>query len=543
MVTHPVVLRGLGFTREGEARPTPDGAPQFIQRLDADFVARFFDELGDDVGLSALAGATVGPRVEGGLKLYQPVHRIIYLTVFEVVCDLFSDPLSDAAPRLDPDQIESAGIVVRRTVGKGHVADDHEAWLRSRGKGFYWAPLGDADELDPDPARWERSPRSENAKLILERLAGEVDPADAGEEHTALLYPAPPAVCERLGRTVLFGVVPVASSDAEGGPQPERPRGYTTEEIADPVMLPVWFHAGPPLKPSLVGIADRTYTFADVQDLLDPARAMPEALDRFVKMLRQMVAEFDAFSGESEIVAALDELWFGYNEGDDQRVGAQLKLAASLFVHGDEAVTFKMPARWPDIPAPVAQRILLAAQKAAGARLAQVLPRVGRFDAQGARYQVRGFVRVRRPDGCPPKIVWSRYSDPFKIAPWHEASGLPPVQISLPAVTKLSARSLLPNVAFNVPKGIFDLLQRNKPEDFLKGQAKGDDAGQAKGDGASGIDWICAFNIPIITLCAFIVLNIFLQLLNIVFWWLAFIKICIPVPKALKDKLPNGVAP
>src|SRR5206468_654535 len=40
-----------------------------------------------------------------------------------------------------------------------------------------------------------------------------------------------------------------------------------------------------------------------------------------------------------------------------------------------------------------------------------------------------------------------------------------------------------------------------------------------------GIGMICSFSIPIITLVAFILLMIFVQLLNIVFWWLPFFKI------------------
>ena len=50
-----------------------------------------------------------------------------------------------------------------------------------------------------------------------------------------------------------------------------------------------------------------------------------------------------------------------------------------------------------------------------------------------------------------------------------------------------------------------------------------------------GIGMICSFSIPIITLVAFILLMIFVQLLNIVFWWLPFFKICFPVP-TLKSK-------
>ncbi len=52
----------------------------------------------------------------------------------------------------------------------------------------------------------------------------------------------------------------------------------------------------------------------------------------------------------------------------------------------------------------------------------------------------------------------------------------------------------------------------------------------AAGFGGIQLNWICGFSIPLITICAFFVLNIFLTLLNIVFFWLPFIKICIPFP-------------
>ncbi len=40
---------------------------------------------------------------------------------------------------------------------------------------------------------------------------------------------------------------------------------------------------------------------------------------------------------------------------------------------------------------------------------------------------------------------------------------------------------------------------------------------------------ICSFSIPIITICALLVLMIFISLLNIVFWWLPFLRICFPI--------------
>lgn len=45
---------------------------------------------------------------------------------------------------------------------------------------------------------------------------------------------------------------------------------------------------------------------------------------------------------------------------------------------------------------------------------------------------------------------------------------------------------------------------------------------------------ICSFSIPIITICALIVLLIFIALLNIVFWWMPLLRICLPIPLKAK---------
>ena len=80
-----------------------------------------------------------------------------------------------------------------------------------------------------------------------------------------------------------------------------------------------------------------------------------------------------------------------------------------------------------------------------------------------------------------------------------------------------------PNVAVEVPPSLANILRGN-PADMLKNPPPDD-------QGGIGIMWLCSFSIPIITICAFLGLGIFLALFNIVFWWMAFIKICIPIPK------------
>ena len=133
------------------------------------------------------------------------------------------------------------------------------------------------------------------------------------------------------------------------------------------------------------------------------------------------------------------------------------------------------------------------------------------------------FVRIKGHDGCPPRLVWSVPSDPFRIAAWYDPGDAPPTQIALPDITRASVKSIKPNVAFKVPASLNNLLNRNSPKDFLDNKGKD--------GGGLGLGWICGFCIPMITFCAFIVLNIFLSLFNIVFGWLLFLKICLPFPR------------
>ena len=132
-------------------------------------------------------------------------------------------------------------------------------------------------------------------------------------------------------------------------------------------------------------------------------------------------------------------------------------------------------------------------------------------------------MRLKPECGCPARIVWSEATEPFVIAPWFEGSGAPPVRIDLPDITAPGLlASLKPNVSFAVPAALQNLLGGN-PKDLMEGKKPP--------EGGITIGWICSFSLPAITICAFIVLSIFLGLLNLIFSWLAFIKICIPYPK------------
>ena len=48
--------------------------------------------------------------------------------------------------------------------------------------------------------------------------------------------------------------------------------------------------------------------------------------------------------------------------------------------------------------------------------------------------------------------------------------------------------------------------------------------------GGAGWGMVCSFSIPIITIVALILLIIFVKLLDIVFFWMPFFQICLPLP-------------
>jgi hypothetical protein len=120
--------------------------------------------------------------------------------------------------------------------------------------------------------------------------------------------------------------------------------------------------------------------------------------------------------------------------------------------------------------------------------------------------------------------VWSCYSDPIRIAAWYESSGRPSAPVPLPdPFDRNVLKSAKPTASFSVPPSLMNAIQGASLTGLSNGTAP------APGGGIS-LNWICGFSIPLVTICAFFLLNIIISLLNIVFFWMPFIKICIPFP-------------
>jgi hypothetical protein len=158
-------------------------------------------------------------------------------------------------------------------------------------------------------------------------------------------------------------------------------------------------------------------------------------------------------------------------------------------------------------------------------------PQVPKLDARSQwHYVIR--CTYQRPQ-CPPpqRDVTSEPTERFQIAGFFDLDApARPIHISLPVDTGIAdLRKLRKNVNFLISNQLRAQMNRVTS---LKDAMNGNFA-----DGETfDLGLICSFSIPIITICALLVLMIFIALLNIVFWWLPFLRICFPIALEAKNK-------
>lgn len=513
-------------------------APALLQRSDEDFVDAVMDELKTDAGRAALQGSLAQARDGANvLKLFQPIQRQFHVAMIEAWCD------TPGTPRLDPAKVDSAGLVVRRVKGTGY-----EGWMRAKGRLRGWVAVDRLGGERSDPASERRLAGKATGVADIDRslLGFALESEDSLlNEHVVPLFAAPPEVCAAASKTVYYGLVPTTSAELAEGPLGFEDETFTAASdtfrnhlvqalrgeamalaLGGETLQPEWVEAVEmpgPLKPAGLPQAH----WAALTD------GSASTMKRFILMLRQLASEFGVFDEDTDNAAVMAEL-AAIQLPLKPRAGELLQrttsadvflknAAAVLLTREPDAPATEMPMSWPALDAAAARRLTDALYQKLAARFAALKGRPGRFDERGAAYAARAFVRLK-PDGvCPAKTLWSEYSEPFVIAPWYEGSGAPPVQIPLPDATDRGMlKALKPNVAFVVPPALQSLAGVS-PKDMLDGKGKPDEG--------LTLDWICGFNIPTITICAFIVLSIFLSLFNLIFQWMLFIKICIPFPK------------
>jgi hypothetical protein len=161
---------------------------------------------------------------------------------------------------------------------------------------------------------------------------------------------------------------------------------------------------------------------------------------------------------------------------------------------------------------------------------------------------LRGWFRIRcvydRP-GCEPLhgAVVSEACETFEIAGFFDPDApARPIRIGLPIdTTPAGLRRFNKNTAFVISSTLCGQIRRVKgmtfgdlvrsvlPWPFHKDLSVGEGGPCKTGNGVD-LGMICSLSIPIITLCALILLIIIVTLLDIIFRWLPYFIVCFPVP-------------
>lgn len=150
------------------------------------------------------------------------------------------------------------------------------------------------------------------------------------------------------------------------------------------------------------------------------------------------------------------------------------------------------------------------------------------FDDQST-YEVRCFVRAHHD--CPPRagkkpdchgaLTWSRASEPFRVAAPFDILGSAnrPITIKMPDLRDLAAQAALR------PRGKLSPVRFVQPQHLAPKVVDG-----KPGKSAAGGEAICSFSIPLITIIALFVLNLFLPIVVFIFqlWFLLVFRFCIP---------------
>jgi hypothetical protein len=482
---------------------------------------RFMDELASVLGSqpAALAGLVAQPetwakpRVGVGtvpsgdsmpLKLYQPAHQRYYLIATSLVCRTpgFPDHTINSSAE------ERVSFVIRRVV----APQGGDARSISGRTEFAWVP--------GEPGRW----------VALS------NPLPLPDEEQMGMFPLATREGD-LPRRLLGGFVPVAKREIfAGGRNPTANTSVTVPDdprliefqrrVVDPwAELLNWYDRLAPAQRSTPQTAAAVYQ-ASALILLDFANVLAEVAPTLATAIQNETVP--AAGPARDLFMALGNL------------RAVLRAVKAKEAALEAATLGAQPAAIPNVSLTSATFRALIDRRSDGSRpivtaVQAALPPMAPQPAPSM--PVRRPATSRVPDWYVIRCVYTRphclpfipplVSDPtpaFQLASFFDSDApARPTTVVLPLdTTPAGLRKADKGVAFLISEELSKQLNRIKG---IKELGEGD-LGPAV-----GLGMICSMSIPIVTLCAFVVLMIFISLLNIVFWWMPFFKICFPVPQ------------
>lgn len=164
-----------------------------------------------------------------------------------------------------------------------------------------------------------------------------------------------------------------------------------------------------------------------------------------------------------------------------------------------------------------AQMLARAEQISSLVEAALPLPRY--TQGKDETYFVQPFMRYRDECDCE-KICWGQPSFEFTVASPFDTQTARPSVIQLPELRDIT-KGMAKGVTFLTPKSVANLMLKVAPTMEMKEQ-------QSRSPLDACLGFSISFSIPIITICAMILLMIVLNLLNLIFRWLPYAILILP---------------
>ena len=433
------------------------------------------------------------------LKLYQPAHGHFYLVAASLVCRIPGLP-----DRLvQPQNGDEVGFVLRRLYATGSEL----AWIDDAAaeKGKTWSEVADKTVLADTETVLPLFPMAFTAGTRTRRLFVGLIPTSSAETFrnagVAAVTPQPgdrtqPRTDPRfdeLTTKVIDQLAAISTLPLTTTAQRVEASRFVLLDLAD------FFNRNLPELFATITGGDASQLGSEDAQLRTDLGATADGSTTWLQALAAAWSQVDAISGEPG--------------AGDPTLNVDLQnstLTGAFETHVHAA--------------------LHARDTATGSPDPTTLEPVQPFDSP--KYDLRGTTRYvircvyRRPQ-CGPlhADVVSDASREFGLATYFDTDApARPLHILLPIDTSVAGLR-------KAPKAV-NFLMSNQLRAQLERVKDGKEA--LKGNMGSGGDFdlgmICSFSIPIITICALIVLMIFISLLNIIFWWIPFLKICFPIP-------------
>jgi hypothetical protein len=457
----------------------------------------------------------LAPTPNGPLKLFQPNHGCFYLVCSSLCCRVPSFPDRE----IHRDDGERVFFVLRKV-----IAGAEYAWCGAQG--------------------WQALNGQARRSVVL------------NEERLPLM-----STIDGNGRDILFGYLPVAGRETYDVPPaelavPGRP-DMRVEELNTRFSVPAAALAGtqgtvvppppapippPPAKPLPVAFElASVYLLLDLWEYLNtylpdvaaalrdgsPATITGDQAQAKHDLLAFLASQF--LGGSLTLTAALgavarnrDALNAPATGDDAVPGGADEQLRQRLIALGfDDTYSLQGHDLHPDT---LEQKV--GAALPALSDLPPTPVELPKLDVD-ALYVLRCV--YERPQCDPPVQALSLPSAQFQLAPFFDpdAPGRQ-VRIPLPAdVSVAGMRKFKKNVMFMMS----DSMRRKVNSIADHEKALLTDTPSIGSDDSGGVALVCSFSIEIIFIVAFFLLLMFVIILNFVFWWIAFFKICLPIPK------------